>query len=58
MTSAVGGGKGGPPKAEEINKQNQLIYVCDREGGSKNSKVLRMSYTEAPLPGREVLDLL
>ena len=38
MTSAVGGGKGGPPKAEEINKQNQLIYVCDREGGQKIRK--------------------
>ena len=46
MTSAVGGGRGSPRSRQK--EQNQLIHDSDRGEGSKNQKMLRTSYMEAP----------
>ena len=46
MTSAVGGGMGGPPKSRQ-KEQNPLIRGSDK--GSKNPKILQTSYMEGPL---------
>ena len=47
MTSAVGGGEGGPQKADKMNEVTWILYV--KRGGSKNPKMLRTSYMYRPL---------
>ena len=53
MTSALGGGEGGPPKTDVQGGVWSKQMNADKGGrGSKNPKILRMSYVYVPVLNR------